>query len=72
MVSHYSIGSCECHVIFGTGHVIPGDHLLPMSLSKGPSGVTFDFTYQTRDSSALVRVRQAGLNNNILQVMQVM
>ena len=49
------IGPCDCHVISASGHVIPEDHLLPLSLSRGPSGVTFDFTYQTRDSSALVR-----------------
>ena len=49
------IGPCDCHVISGAGHVIPSDHLLPLSLSKGPSGVIFDFTYQTRDNSALVR-----------------
>lgn len=52
------IGSSDCHVTSGSGHVIPEDHLLPLSLSRGPSGVTFDFTYQTRDSSALVRDKE--------------
>ena len=37
-----------------SGHVIPPDHLLPLCLCKGPSGVPFDFTYQNRDSTSLV------------------
>ncbi|XP_030836984.1 ATP-dependent DNA helicase DDX11 isoform X2 [Strongylocentrotus purpuratus] len=34
---------------FSCGHVIPPEHLLPISLSKGPTGLELDFTYQHRD-----------------------
>jgi len=37
-----------------TGHVIPQDHLLAISLAKGPSGHTLDFTYQSRESGVQV------------------
>jgi chromosome transmission fidelity protein 1 len=51
----YSVGVSPSRVIeFSCGHVIPADNLLPMALSRGPSGVTFDFTYQTRDTAALM------------------
>ena len=33
-----------------SGHVIPPDQLLPIALTKGPSGVDLDFTYQSRDT----------------------
>ncbi|XP_070554012.1 ATP-dependent DNA helicase DDX11-like isoform X2 [Ptychodera flava] len=36
-------------VEFSCGHVIPHDHLLPLVLCKGPTGVELDFTYQSRD-----------------------
>lgn len=37
-----------------SGHVIPSDHLFPICLCKGPSGVEFEFTYQQRNTPALV------------------
>lgn len=39
---------------FSCGHVIPPDHLLPISLSKGPTGLELDFTYQSRDSPKMM------------------
>ena len=36
------------------GHVIPKEQLLPVALSKGPSGVKFDFTFHNRDQPNLV------------------
>lgn len=46
------------------GHVIPPDHLLPVCLCKGPSGVAFDFTYQNRDSANLVRPHRLAFCSN--------
>ena len=40
------------HLMSHAGHVIPPDHLLPLCLTKGPSGAPFDFTYQQRGSPA--------------------
>ena len=37
-----------------TGHVIPKENLLPVALARGPSGQLLDFTYQSRDSNAIV------------------
>ncbi|CAG5122923.1 unnamed protein product, partial [Candidula unifasciata] len=34
---------------FSCGHIIPGHQILPMAVSKGPTGITLDFTYQNRD-----------------------
>ena len=39
------------------GHVIPAEHLLSVALDRGPSGKELDFTYQSRDSAQLVRLR---------------
>lgn len=44
-----------CFVLF-KGHVIPKDHLLAIALTKGPSGVELDFTYQSRDCKKMVRL----------------
>ena len=43
-----------CMFDVATGHVIPQDHLLAISLAKGPSGYTLDFTYQSRESGVQV------------------
>ncbi|KAL0483226.1 hypothetical protein AKO1_011525, partial [Acrasis kona] len=37
--------------VFECGHVIPDDNLLPICLSKGPSGHEFDFTFQSRSNA---------------------
>ncbi|CAL1531377.1 unnamed protein product, partial [Lymnaea stagnalis] len=39
---------------FSCGHVIPGRQLLPMVVSKGPTGASLDFTYQSRDKSHMI------------------
>ncbi|KAK6975607.1 ATP-dependent RNA helicase DDX11 [Biomphalaria glabrata] len=39
---------------FSCGHVIPGRQLLPLVVTRGPTGVTLDFTYQTRDKPHMV------------------
>ena len=52
------------HTIPLSGHVIPPDHLLPVCLRKGPSGVAFDFTYQNRDSANLVRPHRLAFGND--------
>ncbi|XP_064636727.1 ATP-dependent DNA helicase DDX11-like [Lineus longissimus] len=36
---------------YSCGHVIPADHLLPIALAKGTTGVALDFTYQSRDTT---------------------
>lgn len=39
---------------FILGHVIPRDHLLPIALGRGSSGLQLDFTYQSRATPAMV------------------
>ncbi|KAL6070053.1 DEAD H (Asp-Glu-Ala-Asp His) box helicase 11, variant 3 [Balamuthia mandrillaris] len=40
--------------VFSCGHVIPEENLVALILSKGPSDVPFDFTYQSRSSPKLM------------------
>ncbi|KAK6172332.1 hypothetical protein SNE40_016013 [Patella caerulea] len=40
--------------LYSCGHVIPADHILPLTIATGPSGQQMDFTYQFRDSPSLV------------------
>jgi len=35
---------------FSCDHVVPGEHLAPLVLGSGPTGVQLDFSYQHRDS----------------------
>ncbi len=37
-------------VTFSCGHVIPPSHILPLCVSKGPSGLSFNFTFAHRSS----------------------
>lgn len=46
--------SPERIVEFSCGHVIPPDHMLPLCLCKGPSGIEFEFTYHNRDNTQLI------------------
>ncbi|KAH9519884.1 DEAD H (Asp-Glu-Ala-Asp His) box helicase 11 [Bulinus truncatus] len=39
---------------FSCGHVIPGRQLLPLVVTKGPTGTTLDFTFQTRDKPHMI------------------
>ncbi len=38
-------------VTYSCGHVIPPSHILPLCVSKGPSGLSFDFTFAHRSSN---------------------
>jgi chromosome transmission fidelity protein 1 len=35
---------------YSCGHVIPPQNLLPLSVPRGPSGVTFNFNFKNRAS----------------------
>ncbi len=37
-------------VTFSCGHVVPPSHILPLCVSKGPSGLSFNFTFAHRSS----------------------
>lgn len=39
---------------YSCGHVIPSDHLLALAMKSGPLGVDFDFTFSSRENSALL------------------
>lgn len=38
---------------FSCGHVVPADHVSTYAVSKGPTGVTFSFTYERRGDEKL-------------------
>lgn len=40
--------------VFSCGHIVPPESILPLAIGKGPSNRTFDFTYQSRFSPAVV------------------
>ncbi|XP_076911662.1 uncharacterized protein LOC143569694 [Bidens hawaiensis] len=39
---------------FSCGHIISSDNILPISVSTGPSGQSFDFSYSSRSKSSTV------------------
>lgn len=39
---------------FSCGHIIPPKNILPLAVSKGPSGQSLDFSYSSRSSSSMV------------------
>ncbi|KAL8250153.1 hypothetical protein R6Q59_033846 [Mikania micrantha] len=39
---------------FSCDHIISSDNILPISVSTGPSGQSFDFSYSSRSTSAMV------------------
>ncbi|CDR46824.1 RHTO0S13e02278g1_1 [Rhodotorula toruloides] len=48
---------------FSCGHVVPADHVSTYAVSKGPTGVTFSFTYERRgDEKLLDELGQAIVN----------
>ena len=52
----FSLGVPETSVKeFSCGHVIPEENLLALYLSRGPSGVQFDFTFRSRDTPEQVQ-----------------
>ncbi|TYK04029.1 ATP-dependent DNA helicase chl1 [Cucumis melo var. makuwa] len=40
---------------FSCSHIVPPESILPMAVSSGPSGQLFDFSYNSRSSSAIVK-----------------
>ncbi len=40
---------------FSCGHVIPPENILPIVFCSGPSGKQLDYSYQTRNTVALVQ-----------------
>lgn len=40
---------------FSCGHVIPPENILPIIVTKGPSGKILDFSYESRNTVAVVR-----------------
>ena len=46
------------------GHIIPKENLIVLPVAKGPSDVTFDFTFEKRNSPAMI----ATLGNAIIQL----
>lgn len=43
---------------FSCNHIIPSESILPIVLSHGPSGQSFDFSYSSRSSSIMVSTLQ--------------
>ncbi|KAL4286491.1 hypothetical protein AHAS_Ahas19G0091500 [Arachis hypogaea] len=39
---------------FSCGHIVPPDSIMPIAVSRGPSGRFFDFSYSSRSSPDLV------------------
>ncbi|CAD6564783.1 MAG: ATP-dependent DNA helicase chl1 [Alectoria sarmentosa] len=39
---------------FSCGHIIPKENLIALPVAKGPDGIDFDFTYDKRNSSAMI------------------
>ncbi|CAI0423039.1 unnamed protein product [Linum tenue] len=47
---------------FSCGHIVPPQSILPISVSHGPSGQPFDFSYSTRSSSTTVSIQHLQIN----------
>ncbi|CDO98038.1 unnamed protein product [Coffea canephora] len=41
---------------FSCGHIIPPTNILPVAVSQGPSGQSFDFSYSGRSSSSMAKL----------------
>lgn len=52
-VAYYVCNSC----IMASGHVIPPENILPIVLCAGPSGQQLEFTFQTRDTPQMVKLK---------------
>ncbi|XP_054265114.1 ATP-dependent DNA helicase DDX11 [Macrosteles quadrilineatus] len=48
---------------FSCGHVIPPEHILPIVLTSGPTNKPFDFSYQNRNSVAIMTELGRTLDN---------
>lgn len=52
---------------FSCGHIIPKENLIALSVAKGPGGIDFDFTYEKRNSPAMIEA----LGSCILQLSKI-
>jgi chromosome transmission fidelity protein 1 len=41
---------------FSCNHIVPAESILPIAVTRGPSGMTFDFSYGSRSSPTMVRI----------------
>lgn len=39
---------------FSCSHIVPPESILPIAVSRGPSGQSFDFSYSSRSSLVMV------------------
>ncbi|KAG7157562.1 ATP-dependent DNA helicase DDX11-like [Homarus americanus] len=53
---------------FSCGHVVPGEQIMPIALSQGPTNVTLDFTYQHRGDT---KVLLSSVNLSVIFTVQV-
>lgn len=49
---------------FSCGHIIPKENLLTLPVSKGPSGIDLEFTYERRSSPAMIEA----LGNSLVEI----
>lgn len=42
-------------LFFSCNHIVPPDSILPVAVSRGPSGQSFDFSYGSRSSSKMIQ-----------------
>lgn len=52
---------------FSCGHIIPKENLIALPVAKGPGGIDFDFTYDTRNSPAMIEA----LGSCLLQLSEI-
>jgi hypothetical protein len=41
---------------FSCGHIAPPESIMPIAVSRGPSGRSFDFSYSSRSSADMVSI----------------
>ncbi|KAK6621073.1 hypothetical protein RUM43_011379 [Polyplax serrata] len=51
---HLAGGTSDRISVFTCGHIIPEENILPITVSTGPSGKSFDFSYQSRSNLDIV------------------
>ena len=52
---------------FSCGHIIPKENLIALAVAKGPGGIDFDFTYDKRNSPAMIEA----LGNCLLELSNI-
>lgn len=45
----------ELH-FFSCGHIVPPESIMPIAVSRGPTGRSFDFSYSSRSSADMVSI----------------